>query len=47
MNKKNFFKEIEKREQGVDKKGFMKYFNYEPTALVTKNTRFKKKFGRD
>ena len=29
----NFFKEVENREKGVDKKGFMKYFNYEPTTL--------------
>ena len=33
---KNFLKQIEKREKGVDKKGFMKYFNYQPTALVNK-----------
>ena len=31
-----FLKEIENREKGVDKKGFIKYFSYEPTALVNK-----------
>ena len=30
---KKIFKEIENREKSVDKKGFMKYFNCEPTAL--------------
>ena len=49
---KAFVKEIKKREKGVDKKGFMEYFNYKPTALVNKllgqNTQdLKKKFGRD
>ena len=33
---KNIFKEIEKREKDIDKKGFMKCFNYEPTVLVNK-----------
>ena len=33
---KAFVKEIKKREKGVDKKGFMEYFNYKPTALVNK-----------
>ena len=33
---KKIFKEIEKREKDIDKKGFMKYFNFEPTALVNK-----------
>ena len=33
---RKFFKEIENRERSVDKKGFMKYFNCEPTALVNK-----------
>ena len=33
---KNFFKEIENREKGVDKKRLMKWFNYEPTSLVNK-----------
>ena len=33
---KNIFRKIEKREESVDKKGLMKYFNYEPTALVNK-----------
>ena len=33
---KNVLKEIEKREKGVDKKGFIRYFNYEPSALVIK-----------
>ena len=34
---KIFFKEIESQEKGVDnKKGFMEYFNYGPTALVNK-----------
>ena len=28
------FKQIENREKGVDKKGFMKCFSYKPTALV-------------
>ena len=41
---KNFVKEIKKQEKGVDKKGFMEYFNYKPTALVNKllgqNTQF-------
>ena len=49
---KAFVKEIKKREKGVDKKGFMEYFNYKPTALVNKllgqNMQdLKKKFGRD
>ena len=33
--KKNF-KEIENREKGVDKRGFIKYFSYEPITLVNK-----------
>ena len=33
---KNFLKEIEKREKGVDKKGFIRYFIYESSALVIK-----------
>ena len=33
---KIFFKEIENREKGVDKKRLMKQFNYEPTSLVNK-----------
>ena len=33
---KNFLKEIEKRGKGVDKKGFIRYFNYEPSELVIK-----------
>ena len=44
---KNFFKEIGNREKGVDKKKFMKYFSYEPTALVNKllnqNTQYLRK----
>ena len=49
---KTFIKEIKKREKGVDKNGFMEYFNYKPTALVNKllgqNMQdLKKKFGRD
>ena len=32
--KKKIFKEIEDREQIVDKKKFKEYFSYEPTALV-------------
>ena len=32
----NFFKDIENQEKIVDKRGFMKYFRYEPTALVNK-----------
>ena len=35
-NTKKCFKEIENREKGVDKKGFMKYFNHEPTTLINK-----------
>ena len=31
---KNASKEIENREKGVDKNGFMKYFSYKPTELV-------------
>ena len=31
---KKFFKEIENREKGVDEKGFIKYFSYEPITLV-------------
>ena len=31
---KNFIKEIENKEKHVDKKGFKKYFSYEPIALV-------------
>ena len=33
---KNFLKEIEKREKGVDKKGFIRYFKYEPSPLAIK-----------
>ena len=33
---KFFFKDIENREKGVDKKEFSKYFGYEPNALVSK-----------
>ena len=33
---KNFIKEVENKEKIVDKKGFTKYFSYEPTALVNK-----------
>ena len=33
---KNFIKQIENKEKGVDKKAFTKYFSYEPTALVNK-----------
>ena len=33
---KNFNKEIEKREKGVDKNGCTKHFGYEPSALVSK-----------
>ena len=33
---KNVIKEIENKEKGVDKKGFMKYFSDEPAALVNK-----------
>ena len=31
---KTFIKEIENKEKRVDKKGFTKYFSYEPAALV-------------
>ena len=33
---KTFFKEIQNREKGVDKKGFMKYLSHEHTTLVNK-----------
>ena len=33
---KNVFEEIENREKNVDKKGFTKYFSYEPTTWVNK-----------
>ena len=33
---KKIFKQIEKGEKGVDKKGFMKYFNYQSTVTVNK-----------
>ena len=33
---KNFLKEFENQEKSVDKNGFIKYFNYKPTALVIK-----------
>ena len=33
---KNFIKEIKNRQKNVDKKGFTKYFSYEPTTLVNK-----------
>ena len=33
---KNFIKEIENKEKGVDNKRFTKIFSYEPTALVNK-----------
>ena len=33
---KNVMKEIENKEKGVDKKGFMKYFSDEPAAFVNK-----------
>ena len=31
---KTFIKEIKNREKNVDKKGFTKYFSYEPSTLV-------------
>ena len=34
--RKNFIKEIKEQEKGVDKKGFSRYFIYEPSALVSK-----------
>ena len=48
---KKFVKEILKREKGIDKKGFLKYFNYEPTELVnqllSQNTQdFQKKLDK-
>ena len=33
---KNDFEEIENRAKNVNKKGFAKYFSYEPTTLVNK-----------
>ena len=33
---KNLIGEINKKEKGVDKKGFSEYFNYKPSALVSK-----------
>ena len=36
MEKQIFFKEIEGQEKDVDRKGFSRYFNYEPSALVNK-----------
>ena len=37
MEKQNkSFKELKNWEKGVDQKGFMKHFSYEPTALVNK-----------
>ena len=33
---KAYFKEIEKREKCVGKKGFIRYLNYEPSVLVIK-----------
>ena len=33
---KNFTKEIKERRKGVDKKGFSRYFNHEPSSLVGK-----------
>ena len=33
---KKFFKEIKNKEKIFDKKGFLKYFSYGPTALVDK-----------
>ena len=36
MEKQIFFKEIERQEKDVDRKGFSRYFNYEPSALVNK-----------
>ena len=32
---KEFIEEIKGKEKGIDKKGFSKYFNYEPSTLVT------------
>ena len=34
MKKQKKFEEIKNREKGIDKKGFIKYFSYEPIALV-------------
>ena len=31
---KNFIKDIENKEKHVDKKGFTKFFSYEPIAIV-------------
>ena len=36
MKKQKKNQEIEKREKGVDKKGFIRYFKYEPSPLVIK-----------
>ena len=33
---KKIFKEIENREKRLDKKRFIQYFNYKPTALINK-----------
>ena len=33
---KSVFREIENKEKIFDKKGFLKYFSYGPTALVDK-----------
>ena len=33
---KQIIKEIKEREEGVDKKGFSKYFGCEPSAIVSK-----------
>ena len=30
------FQDIQKKEKGVDKKEFMRYFDHEPTALVNR-----------
>ena len=32
----NIFRRLKKKEKGVDKKGFMRYFDHESTALVNR-----------
>ena len=32
----SFIKQIREKEKSIDKKGFSKYFNHEPSALVSK-----------
>ena len=37
MKKQKFIEEIKEQEEGVGKRGFSRYFNSEPSTLVSKS----------